>query len=120
VFGDDWFALEAEAFVGTSTFLVAQTMIVGVRILINIAGWCVFNQYAFILLNFAFSLQAAYMPALTMRSTNSLAVWGQLRVLFQVAGPVTLRGHVPKALPASAAYGNAGCCFCSADAKLAY
>ena len=69
VFGDDWFALKAEAFArffGTPTFLVAQTAIVGVWILINIAGWWVFDQYPFILLNLAFSLQAAYAAPLIL------------------------------------------------------
>jgi uncharacterized membrane protein len=69
VFGDDWFALKGEAFArffGTPTFLVAQTVIVGVWILINIAGWWVFDQYPFILLNLAFSLQAAYAAPLIL------------------------------------------------------
>ncbi len=69
VFGDDWFALKAEAFArffGTPTFLVAQTVIVGVWILINIAGWWIFDKYPFILLNLAFSLQAAYAAPLIL------------------------------------------------------
>ena len=41
-------------------------MIVGVWILINIAGWWVFDQYPFILLNLAFSLQAAYAAPLIL------------------------------------------------------
>ena len=62
VFGDDWFALKAEAFArffGTPTFLIAQTVIVGVWILINVLGLTTFDIYPFILLNLAFSLQAA-------------------------------------------------------------
>ena len=38
VFGDDWFALKAEAFArffGTPRFLIAQTAVVGVWILVN-------------------------------------------------------------------------------------
>ena len=69
VFGDDWFALKAEAFArffGTPVFLVAQTVIVGVWILVNIAGWWIFDQYPFILLNLAFSLQAAYAAPLIL------------------------------------------------------
>jgi uncharacterized membrane protein len=69
VFGDDWFALKAEAFArffGTPLFLIAQTVIVGVWILINIAGWWVFDVYPFILLNLAFSLQAAYAAPLIL------------------------------------------------------
>jgi hypothetical protein len=41
VFGDDWFALKAEAFArffGTPSFLIAQTVIVAVWILINVLG----------------------------------------------------------------------------------
>ena len=69
MFGDDWFALKAEAFArffGTPVFLVAQTAIVGVWILVNIAGWWVFDVYPFILLNLAFSLQAAYAAPLIL------------------------------------------------------
>src|ERR1700742_1780157 len=69
VFGDDWFALKAEAFArffGTPVFLIGQTAIVGVWILINIVGWWVFDAYPFILLNLAFSLQAAYAAPLIL------------------------------------------------------
>jgi uncharacterized membrane protein len=69
VFGDDWFALKAEAFArffGTPTFLVAQTLIVAVWITINLAGWTHYDVYPFILLNLAFSLQAAYAAPLIL------------------------------------------------------
>ena len=69
VFGDDWFALKAEAFArffGTPVFLVAQTVIVAIWIAINVAGWWVFDVYPFILLNLAFSLQAAYAAPLIL------------------------------------------------------
>ena len=69
VFGDDWFALKAEAFArffGTPTFLVSQTVIVGLWILINVVHWWVFDEYPFILLNLAFSLQAAYAAPLIL------------------------------------------------------
>jgi uncharacterized membrane protein len=68
-FGGDWFALKAEAFArffGTPTFLIAQTIIVGVWIWINVAGWTTFDVYPFILLNLAFSLQAAYAAPLIL------------------------------------------------------
>jgi uncharacterized membrane protein len=68
-FGDDWFALKAEAFArffGTPLFLIAQTVIVGVWIVVNVAGWWVFDIYPFILLNLAFSLQAAYAAPLIL------------------------------------------------------
>jgi uncharacterized membrane protein len=68
-FGDDWFALKAEAFArffGTPLFLVAQTVIVGIWILVNVVGWWVFDVYPFILLNLAFSLQAAYAAPLIL------------------------------------------------------
>jgi uncharacterized membrane protein len=69
VFGDDWFALKAEAFArffGTPTFLIAQTGIVAVWILINAVGLTTFDIYPFILLNLAFSLQAAYAAPLIL------------------------------------------------------
>jgi uncharacterized membrane protein len=69
VFGDDWFALKAEAFArffGTPVFLIAQTVIVAVWILVNIVGWWMFDAYPFILLNLAFSLQAAYAAPLIL------------------------------------------------------
>jgi uncharacterized membrane protein len=69
VFGDDWFALKAEAFArffGTPVFLIAQTLIVAVWIVINIAHIWVFDEYPFILLNLAFSLQAAYAAPLIL------------------------------------------------------
>ena len=69
VFGDDWFALKAEAFArffGTPTFLIAQTVIVSLWILINVAGLTTFDIYPFILLNLAFSLQAAYAAPLIL------------------------------------------------------
>ena len=69
VFGDDWFALKAEAFArffGTPVFLVAQTVIVGIWIGLNVAGLTTFDVYPFILLNLAFSLQAAYAAPLIL------------------------------------------------------
>jgi uncharacterized membrane protein len=69
VFGDDWFALKAEAFArffGTPVFLVAQTVVVGVWIVVNILGLTTFDIYPFILLNLAFSLQAAYAAPLIL------------------------------------------------------
>jgi uncharacterized membrane protein len=68
-FGDDWFALKAEAFArffGTPVFLVAQTVIVAIWIGINVVGWTQFDVYPFILLNLAFSLQAAYAAPLIL------------------------------------------------------
>lgn len=68
-FGDDWFALKAEAFArffGTPVFLVVQTVIVAIWIVVNIAGFWVFDEYPFILLNLAFSLQAAYAAPLIL------------------------------------------------------
>ena len=69
VFGDDWFAKKAEAFArffGTPIFLIIQSIIVSIWILINILGWTKFDEYPFILLNLAFSLQAAYAAPLIL------------------------------------------------------
>jgi uncharacterized membrane protein len=69
LYGDDWFALKAEAFArffGTPVFLVGQTIVVGLWILGNIIGLVHFDLYPFILLNLAFSLQAAYAAPLIL------------------------------------------------------
>ncbi|MBN3806795.1 DUF1003 domain-containing protein [Paraburkholderia sp. Ac-20336] len=69
VFGDDWFALKAEQFArffGTPTFLIGQTVVVLVWMIVNLAGWTKFDAYPFILLNLAFSLQAAYAAPLIL------------------------------------------------------
>lgn len=68
-FGDDWFALKAEAFArffGTPVFLVVQTVVVVLWILVNLIGWTKFDVYPFILLNLAFSLQSAYAAPLIL------------------------------------------------------
>ncbi len=68
-FGDDWFALKAESFArffGTPTFLIGQTIVVLFWMVANIAGWITFDLYPFILLNLAFSLQAAYAAPLIL------------------------------------------------------
>lgn len=69
VFGNDWFALKAEAFArffGTPVFLVGQTLIVAVWIILNVVEITHFDVYPFILLNLAFSLQAAYAAPLIL------------------------------------------------------
>ena len=69
VFGGDAFGQKAEAFArffGTPNFLLAQTGIVAVWIGLNVAGLTQFDVYPFILLNLAFSLQAAYAAPLIL------------------------------------------------------
>jgi len=69
VFGDDWFALKAEAFArffGTPKFLIGQTVFVATWIALNLMGVVHFDIYPFILLNLAFSLQAAYAAPLIL------------------------------------------------------
>ncbi len=69
VFGDDWFALKAESFArffGTPVFLVSQTVVVAIWIGMNVSGFTRFDVYPFILLNLAFSLQAAYAAPLIL------------------------------------------------------
>ena len=69
VFGNDWFALKAEGFArffGTPVFLVGQTIIVALWIGANVIGLTQFDIYPFILLNLAFSLQAAYAAPLIL------------------------------------------------------
>ncbi len=68
-FGNDWFGLKAERFArffGTPTFIIVQTIVVAVWIALNAAGVVKFDLYPFILLNLAFSLQAAYAAPLIL------------------------------------------------------
>ncbi len=68
-FGDDWFAKKAELFArffGTPIFLIIQTSIVIFWMAINFIGLVHFDEYPFILLNLAFSLQAAYAAPLIL------------------------------------------------------
>ncbi|HEV8580099.1 MAG TPA: DUF1003 domain-containing protein [Thermoanaerobaculia bacterium] len=68
-FGSDWFGQKAERFArffGTPAFIIAQTFIVGVWIVLNVWGLTHFDRYPFILLNLAFSLQAAYAAPLIL------------------------------------------------------
>jgi uncharacterized membrane protein len=76
-FGNNAFALRAEAFArffGTPLFLGAQTLIVAVWIGLNVWGVTQFDVYPFILLNLAFSLQAAYAaPLILLAQTRQAA-----------------------------------------------
>jgi len=69
VFGGDWFAKGAEGFARffvTPFFLMAQSAIVIVWIYLNVVSYATFDHYPFILLNLAFSLQAAYAAPLIL------------------------------------------------------
>jgi uncharacterized membrane protein len=68
-FGSDWFGRKAEGFArffGTPTFLIAQTLLVVCWIALNVQGIAHFDHYPFILLNLAFSTQAAYAAPLIL------------------------------------------------------
>jgi uncharacterized membrane protein len=68
-FGTGGFGRRAETFAryfGTPSFLVGQTLIVAVWIALNASGYARFDAYPFILLNLAFSLQAAYAAPLIL------------------------------------------------------
>ena len=69
-FGSDAFGRKAEAFArffGTPTFLIGQTALVGAWIVTNaLAVSFRWDPYPFILLNLAFSLQAAYAAPLIL------------------------------------------------------
>ena len=69
VFGGDWFGRRAEIFArffGTPTFIIVQTVLVAIWMGANIWGLAHFDLYPFILLNLAFSLQAAYAAPLIL------------------------------------------------------
>lgn len=69
VFGDNWLGQKSEAFArffGTPIFIIIQTIVVCCWIFINVMGYVHFDLYPFILLNLAFSLQAAYAAPLIL------------------------------------------------------
>lgn len=76
-FGNDRFALRAEAFArffGTPMFLGTQTLIVLLWVSLNLMGVFHFDAYPFILLNLAFSLQSAYAaPLILLAQTRQAA-----------------------------------------------
>ena len=76
-FGNDWFSLKAESFArffGTAFFLGFQTIVVLIWICLNVFGFTNFDVYPFILLNLAFSLQAAYAaPLILLAQTRQAA-----------------------------------------------
>ncbi|MEO6595253.1 MAG: DUF1003 domain-containing protein [Planctomycetota bacterium] len=69
-FGSDGFGRRAEAFArwfGTPAFLIGQTLVVATWIVVNVvAATSRWDPYPFILLNLAFSLQAAYAAPLIL------------------------------------------------------
>jgi uncharacterized membrane protein len=71
-FGPGWFGGKAEGFArwfGTPTFLISQTIIVAIWMVMNCVAFdkgLHFDEYPFILLNLAFSLQAAYAAPLIL------------------------------------------------------
>jgi uncharacterized membrane protein len=68
-FGSDAFGVKAEAFArffGTPTFLIVQSVAVAIWIGVNALGIVHFDLYPFILLNLAFSTQAAYAAPLIL------------------------------------------------------
>lgn len=68
-FGPGSFGARAEKFArffGTPRFLIGQTAVVGAWIVVNATGMVHFDLYPFILLNLAFSLQAAYAAPLIL------------------------------------------------------
>jgi uncharacterized membrane protein len=68
-FGSGGFGAKAEAFArffGTPKFLIGQTLVVGTWIVLNATQIVHFDLYPFILLNLAFSLQAAYAAPLIL------------------------------------------------------
>ena len=68
-FGSGGFGARAEAFArffGTPGFLIGQTIVVAAWIVVNATHVVRFDLYPFILLNLAFSLQAAYAAPLIL------------------------------------------------------
>jgi uncharacterized membrane protein len=77
VYDPDSFARLAERlarFLGTGRYLAAQTIVVIIWIALNAASWALqWDKYPFILLNLAFSTQAAYAAPLILLAQNRQA-----------------------------------------------
>jgi uncharacterized membrane protein len=66
----DWFA----AMMGSWKFIIAQSILLGVWALLNMAAWIRhWDPYPFILMNLMLSLQAAYAAPIIMMSQNRQA-----------------------------------------------
>ena len=66
----DWFA----AMMGSWKFIIAQSILLGVWTLLNMAAWIRhWDPYPFILMNLMLSLQAAYAAPIIMMSQNRQA-----------------------------------------------
>jgi uncharacterized membrane protein len=66
--------------VGSWPFIIAQSLILGTWIALNIAGWFYqWDPYPFILLNLLLSFQAAYASPIIMMSQNRQAKLNELR-----------------------------------------
>lgn len=68
-------------FFGTPTFIIGQTIIVFVWVIVNCFNQLTFDPYPFILLNLAFSTQAAYAAPLILlaqsRQTDRDKAWSE-------------------------------------------
>jgi uncharacterized membrane protein len=84
-FGSDTFGVQAERFArffGTPTFILGQTGIVSVWIVLNVLALTqtiAWDKYPFILLNLAFSLQAAYAAPLILLAQTRQADRDKIR-----------------------------------------
>ena len=83
-FGDDPFGKAAETgarFFGTPGYIIGQTIVVAIWIAINAAAVALrWDPYPFILLNLAFSLQAAYAAPLILLAQTRQAERDKLHV----------------------------------------
>lgn len=83
VFGDDGFGKRAEAFArffGTPKFITIQSLIVVAWIAVNAIALVTYDPYPFILLNLAFSLQAAYAAPLILLAQTRQADRDKLNI----------------------------------------
>jgi uncharacterized membrane protein len=58
------------AFIGSWTFIIIQSILLTIWILLNVSGICHFDIYPFIFLNLFLSFEAAYATPLILMSAN--------------------------------------------------
>jgi len=67
-------------FVGSWPFIIVQSVILTIWVIVNVKGWTSFDPYPFILLNLFLSFQAAYATPMILMSSNRQAEMDRKRI----------------------------------------
>jgi len=87
-----WLADVITSFIGSWTFIIVQSIILTIWILINVLNLTHFDPYPFILMNLFLSFQAAYATPLILMSSNRQAERDRLHM--QQEHEITEEDHI--------------------------